>query len=235
MAATITTSGVGLTREKIARLTAAGINHIQVSLNGSTEEVNKQSRDGYKEARRALALLAGTTLSYGINWVARMDNIDDFPQLVQVGCKYRVNNINILRYKPSVTETYQQIALTKEKQLQLAGMIKEVKNIRLKTDSAYSSLLCSLNNRSGLFTGCGAGRRFMAIDATGNFRPCSHTTLTQPGNNIMDYWYNSSHLAVFRRTEENLAGACKNCLYLSGCRGCQATGEENCAFRSPLR
>ncbi|MCD7933228.1 MAG: radical SAM protein [Tannerellaceae bacterium] len=107
MAATITTSGVGLTREKIARLTAAGINHIQVSLNGSTEEVNKQSRDGYKEACRALALLAGTTLSYGINWVARMDNLDDFPQLVQVGRNYRVNNINILRYKPSVTEAYQ--------------------------------------------------------------------------------------------------------------------------------
>lgn len=75
-------------------------------------------------------------------------------------------------------------------------MIKEVKNIRLKTDSAYSSLLCYLNNRPGLFAGCGAGRRFMAIDAAGNFRPCSHTTLTQPGNNIMDYWYNSSHLAV---------------------------------------
>ncbi|MCD8042592.1 MAG: radical SAM protein [Tannerellaceae bacterium] len=235
MAATITTSGVGLTREKIARLTAAGINHIQVSLNGSTEEVNKQSRDGYKEACRALGLLAGTTLSYGINWVARMDNIDDFPQLVQLGHSYRVNNINILRYKPSVSENYQQITLTKEKQLQLAGMVKEVRNIRLKTDSAYSSLLCYLNNRSGLFTGCGAGRRFMAIDATGNFRPCSHTAMTHPGNNMMDYWYNSSHLALFRHTEENQAGACKNCFYLSGCRGCQATGEENCAFRSPLR
>lgn len=234
MSATITTSGVGLTRKRVGQLTAAGIDHIQISLNGSTPEINKLSRDGYKEACHAFRLLSQTTLSYGINWVARMDNIDDFPQLVQLARNYKVNNINILRYKPSVTEVYEHVALTHNKQHQLVRMMKEVKDVSLKTDSAYSSLLCFLNNRPGLFTGCGAGRRFMAIDAAGNFCPCSHTPMTQPGESIIEYWYNSPHLDRFRRIEESIAEPCKGCIFLSGCRGCHATGEENCAFTSAL-
>ncbi|MCD7936833.1 MAG: radical SAM protein [Tannerellaceae bacterium] len=239
MAVILTTSGVGLTRQRLDRLMKAGVDHIQVSLNGSTEEVHSKSRQEYNQACQALVLLAETTLSYGINWVARMDNIDDLPALVRLARKYKVSNINILRYKPSPGESYQEIALIPEKQQQLLRTIKEVKDIPLKTDSAYSSLLCFLSNHPGLFTGCGAGRRFMAIDAKGHFRPCSHVPMTEQNNSILDYWYHSSHPDIFRRIEDHITGSCKICQFLPGCRGCRAitsagnhfyAGEKDCSF-----
>jgi Predicted Fe-S oxidoreductases len=58
MACTITTSGYGLTLELLEKLKLSGVNHIQVSLNGSTKEINSYSRDGFDNAISALDILA---------------------------------------------------------------------------------------------------------------------------------------------------------------------------------
>jgi pyrroloquinoline quinone biosynthesis protein E len=99
-------------------------------LNGSTKKIHSHSRDGFDEGIEALRLLQNSSFSYGINWVARMDNIDDFPKMAELANNYNVNNLNILRYKPSPTEDYNACALTSEDLLE--NFIRKIKSVRIQ-------------------------------------------------------------------------------------------------------
>ncbi len=227
MACTITTSGYGLTTELLEELKASGVNHIQVSLNGSTREINSYSRDGFDNAILALDILSGSDVLFGINWVARIDNVKDFENVVAYAKRLKADNINILRYKPAVREDYRKNALTNEEFYSLVEAIKKVSGIRIKIDSAFSNILCNLygNQIDPMNSGCGAGRRFMMIDSSGRFKPCSHMSLASEERDILQYWINSPDLEKLRLGEECIYGECKECSYLNVCRGCRAICE----------
>ena len=101
MASSITTSGAGMDAELMVALIEAGLNHVQISLNGSTAQVYSCSRGGFEHGLEALKVAGKSSMSYGVNWVARMDNIDDFPAFVELAKSHQAQNLNILRYKPS--------------------------------------------------------------------------------------------------------------------------------------
>lgn len=240
MACTITSSGYGIAAELLEQLKMSGVNHIQISLNGSTKEINSYSRDGFDKAISALHMLAGSNVLFGINWVARMDNVYDFENVVSFAKELKADNINILRYKPSLREDYWKNALNKDAFNYLVASIRKVSGIKIKIDSAFSNILCHLygNEVNSINCGCGAGRRFMMIDPLGRFKPCSHMYLVSEEQDIMNYWTNSSELEMLRQAEESIRGDCKYCSYLKVCRGCRAIcgkiyndlneGEKNC-------
>ena len=240
MACTITTSGGTLSAGLLERLTAAGLRHMQVSLNGSREEIHRRSRDGFREAIAALKLLRGSGLSYGVNWVARKDNLADFEDMAELVKTLGAGNLNILRYKPSPAEEYAAQALSRDEHQLLADKIRRVRGLTVKLDSAYSFLLCGLYGEEipEGFSGCGAGRRFFAVSADGRFHGCSHCEESEPGGDIRRFWRQSPLLERFRRTEETVEGDCAVCSYRDACRGCRAicmrqygnfhAGEQNC-------
>lgn len=234
MSTSITTSGATLTASKLHQLKDAGLNHIQISLNGSTKEVHHLSRDGFKIGLRSLTLLRQESqshpISYGINWVARKDNLHDWEALTEFAQQYCCNNINILRYKPSQTESFEAHSLNREETHQLAEKIKKTKGIKINVDSAYSNLLCYLNQRIGFMTGCGAGRRFIAINVQGEFMPCSHMPIKAKATSLKDFWLYSDLLTPFRELEEKINAPCQSCSYLNGCRGCRAIAEKSNSF-----
>ena len=240
MASTITSSGVGLTTELVAELGDAGLNHVQISLNGSTKAVHSLSREGFDDGLMALNILRQSGLSYGINWVARMDNIDDFPAVTELALNYKADNLNILRYKPSPKEEYDQVALSAEKTLLLEEFIKNTKGVRIRVDSAYSNLRCKLNNQTSFMSGCGAGRRFLSVSACGSYMPCSHVCLKEKAENLQHVWHHSKNMAMFRNLSKNLTEPCASCTYLKGCYGCRAivfplesdfnAGDKDCVF-----
>lgn len=222
MASSITTSGYSLNKKCLIILQDAGLNHIQISLNGSIKKIHSLSRDGFEYGNSALELLEQSKISFGINWVVRKDNIEDFPALLALAKKHKANNINILRYKPSENEVFSDVNPSSVQILLLINIIKREKGIHIKVDSAFSGLLCYLNNRTGTFSGCGAGRRFLAFDAEGYFRPCSHVDMKEKSDNIMDLWNNSPHLNMFRMINDKIGEPCNTCQNLSGCCGCRA-------------
>lgn len=243
MSTSITTSGATLTKNKLQKLIDAGLNHMQVSLNGSTKEVHTLSRDGFASGIKALALLREVSevapFSYGINWVARKDNLHDWDGLVSLAREYRCNNINVLRYKPSQTEDFETYSLNKEESYQLAEEIRKVRGLRVNVDSAYSNLLCYLNQQTSFMAGCGAGRRFIAVNVHGELMPCSHVPMKAKSGSLKDFWFNSEILKSFRSIEETVKAPCRDCSYLNGCRGCRAitnknndfyAGEQHCFF-----
>ncbi len=228
MTCTITTSGFGLTTKLLEELKSAGVNHIQVSLNGSTREINAYSRDGFEHAISALDVLSKSDVLFGINWVARMDNIKDFDNVVVYAKSLKADNINVLRYKPVVKENYIKNALTHEAFYTLAETMKKVSGIKIKVDCAFSNLLCYLhkNQISPISSGCGAGRRFMMIDPKGRFKPCSHMGLVSERQDILKYWISSPDLEKLRQCDKSINEECKSCSYLDVCHGCQAICEK---------
>ncbi|WP_163219046.1 radical SAM/SPASM domain-containing protein [Bacteroides sp. 224] len=229
MSVTITSSGWGLDENLLNQLIGAGLNHLQISLNGSTEAINRLSRDGYAHVIRALQLLSHTNgLSYGVNWVARKSNLADFEQLVALAKHYRAGNINILRYKPSLGEVYANEALNKDEFFLLVDKIKQVRGIQIKTDSAYSHLLLYLNNGkvSAHTCGCGAGRTFMAISPDGTMKPCSHLQVGSHSDSIAGYWNHSESLHAFRNLSyRDAPNHCGSCTFVHQCGGCRAICE----------
>ena len=135
---------------------------------------------------------------------------------------YNVDNINILRYKPSANETYEENRLSADKMALLFKIIKNTRSIRLKTDSAFGKLLCHLNQRVSFMSGCGAGRRFLALDADGFYRPCSHVNMKERADNLYQLWYQSKYLDMFRSIGDKIGEPCAQCDYLLGCYGCRA-------------
>lgn len=247
MAVSITTSGTGLAASLTA-LREAGLGHVQVSLNGSTEAINARSREGYAQASAALRLLAASTLSFGINWVARCDNLADLPEMIRLATRLGVGNLNLLRYKPSPREDYNSTRLCADGLAFLVETMRRTRGLRIKTDSAFSHLLCQLNGHNGFMTGCGAGRRFLALDASGHFRPCSHVPLSGAralDDDLAQYWRDAPELNRFRETEDHIQAPCAACPTLSACRGCRAivlgrkqdffAGDGECALSADKR
>lgn len=144
MAVTITSSGYGMTKEKLKELKSYGVNHIQISLNGVDKKVQEQSRQGYEEAVLALKNLSESDISFGINFVARKDNIEQLEKIILFAQKLHADNVNILRYKPSKHERYEEIALNEEEHKWLANKIISLKQegvqTKIKIDSAYAML-----------------------------------------------------------------------------------------------
>lgn len=241
MKSTIATSGLGLTAERLADLANSGIGWVWISLNGSNDAVHSLSRDGYQEAILALEQLKHTSLLYGINWVARRDNVHDFPKLVALAHKYKVKTINILRLKPDEgnhVENY----LEGSEFGNLGDYLKEYSDeqLTISVETCYSPLRTYLygNRLKGIAAGCAAGRILMAVDVEGKFRPCRHLRYPESYSSIKDYWFESKILKQLRLTEEHVTGLCENCSHVEHCRTCRAScqqlfggfyaGEERC-------
>jgi pyrroloquinoline quinone biosynthesis protein E len=84
----IFTSGYGLTKEIINILKIGKNINFYISLNGSTQKINSQSREGYEYAINAVMMLAAENAVYGINWVARHDNTPDFANMISLCREY---------------------------------------------------------------------------------------------------------------------------------------------------
>lgn len=231
MSVSITTSGYGLSGDMLAALECAGQNHIQVSLNGATRETDARSRAAYDDAMRALRLLAEGRLSFGINWVARRDNLHEFEAIVTLARDLRAENVNILRYKPSRAERYADAALDAGETRRLAEAVRRAMcRVNLKVDSAYSNLLCYLRGEAagadfeGL-CGCAAGRSFVAVTPDGAFKPCSHLGDATRVEGIRAYFATRA-LAGFHARRASPPGLCRTCAYAERCGGCGAIREK---------
>lgn len=223
MSVTVTTSGYGLDRICLEKLIEAGANHIQVSLNAADRHVNALSRDGYDCAMNALSLLAASGVSFGINWVARKDNLAFLEGVVTLAGRLGADNVNVLRYKHSPAEPYGDVALGADETRRLADFIAGVRGVGMKVDSAYSQLLCYLHGEriDRAQCGCGAGRSFIAVTSSGGFKPCSHLEQALRSETIAAYM-KSDELRRFIDIGSSLAGECGTCVYRTFCGGCRA-------------
>lgn len=175
------TSGYYITDNSINKLKECKNLAIYLSLNGSKEKINSYSRDGYSQVMNAIKLLSVNNISFNINWVAREDNVYDFPDLLKIIEKYNVYSLNIIKNKPSfLTNTID----SKIKEEGIAFLKKQIDNYNgsaiLTIDPCYKELSDfsrKLRNNKVIannVNGCTALKTQMVISLNNEIKPCTH-------------------------------------------------------------
>lgn len=221
-------SGILFNQDIFDRIIKAGLNKLSVSLNGSTEEINSITRDGYKYAIAALELLKRNGYKHTIiNWVMHCNNIDDFPNVVAIAEKYEVSDIIIFAFKPdsshqlSTAPSFQQMK-------QIVDFIHHYKgNVKISIESCYSPLLAMHldtpvfgNLNVGKNKGCLAGINRFSLSVDGKLSPCRHLDKYESYNSIQEYWEKSPVLKQIRFFHNHKDEPCLSCKYSNYCRPC---------------
>ena len=185
MKANIAISGSYFHAACYRELVDAGIGDICVSLNGSTEEVNRKSRDGYAFAIQALELLRREKFpNTCINWVMHASNADDFEEMIALAERYEVKELVVMVFKPDAAHQLADVP-DREQMLKVAAAIKnyrkqEGRRLSIEAEECFSQMRALLGERflinlnRGVEKGCGAGRDGVSVNVEGKLTPCRH-------------------------------------------------------------
>lgn len=247
-------SGVGFSQSVFDNLISSGVSGIFISLNGSTEEINALTRDGYHYAMAALQLLKENNyLNTTLNWVMHSSNADDFENIVSLAEQYNVAALVIIGVKPdskhalSTIPSNDQIIRVKEIILSHKGKTKiyiESCNSPLLTYVCDTRLFGNMN--VGENRGCGAGRNTFSVNVDGYLSPCRHLEYFERASSLAEYVSTSPTIRKLQqRVTEQAEEPCFSCRFQKNCIPCAAInsklegnlnkGFKNCpVFEPPL-
>jgi len=228
------TSGIGLNEERIARLKQAGLDHIQLSFQDSTREVNDflSSTRTFDLKRKAAALIKAHGYPMVMNCVIHRMNIDHIERIIELAVEldaeylelantqfYSWAHINRDHLLPTREQLQQAEAATNRWREQLGTRMK----IFFVVPDYYETRPKKCMN--------GWGNVFLTIIPDGTALPC-HTARMLPGlefpnvrgSSVRDIWYSSEGFNRYRGTGW-MKEPCRSCPErekdLGGCR-CQA-------------
>ena len=227
-------SGWHFTDEVYDKLVKSGVSGIFISLNGSTEEINSMTRDGYEYAIHALQILKdrGFNNTY-INWVMHTYNADDFMNVVKIAEEYNVKYLVVLSFKPDSKHNLNSFP-SKDQILKISHEIRNYRGrVQLAVESCFSQLLTVIrdtklfgNMNVGPARGCRAGLHNYSINIDGLYSPCRHLDYFEDFHSLDEYLEKSEIIKIIRHTEENRRGPCANCKYANNCRPCLAVSSK---------
>jgi pyrroloquinoline quinone biosynthesis protein E len=243
---TIAVSGCGVDKTAVDRLIGAGTNAICVSLNGSTEEINSHTRDGYAYALHTLELLQEANFpNTVVNFVVHDTNCDDFPNMVGLCEAYGVSKLAVIAAKPTSKHELKTVPGS-EQTARLAKNIQAAQArsaVTIGVENCYSPLKAWLgrsflwgSTNTGIWRGCSAGRYTISLDVDGNFTPCRQLPLAEQFKTIAEYWNHSEILNKIRGIDDSPAKPCAGCAYERYCLSCLAINykiEGQLAKRNP--
>ncbi|MDR1558493.1 MAG: radical SAM protein [Clostridiales bacterium] len=204
----ISTSGLGLDKSLCNALKDAGLSQACVSLNGSREEIHNLSRTGFNEAVDAIKMFSALGFRTIVNWVARADNVEDFPRLIYLCKKIGAHGIEALANKRhgGVLES----ALGRKESRFLADILTGADRDYLSVDLCYESIRrLARGLPTPPFGGmCGGGRVFFDVLVDGQKTPCRHLRYDSPDGDtkamtLAEYWRVYAGPAAARRPCQN--------------------------------
>lgn len=206
--------------------------NVAISLNGSSEDIHALSRDGYEYALNAMNLFKKEKVPYSINWVARKDNIDDFPKLIELSKELNASSITVALTKldssgklPSKLENHD---IKK-----LADIIDNTNDLMNKKYIQVQYCFPLLNRLLKKYVNksmnrCPAGYRSLYVDIDGKFAPCSHMPhLSEEVTSIKNYWENSKIINKIRFNEMGNKNCINHCKDSFSCKNCYCMDYNN--------
>ena len=224
-------SGAYVTEDTLRSLIEAGTDEIYISLNGSTEEVNAQTRDGYALAIQALSLLRELSFpETHVNWVMHSLNAEDFAEMLRLCERYQVKSLVILAFKPDSAHELKSFPSVGQIQT-VARIVKAYQGpVLVDAEPCFSQMRAVLkdgfliNMNRGVGRGCGAGRDGISVNVDGKLTPCRHLEIAEEFRSIAEYWEKSEFLKRLRGVEQNRKIPCRGCQYEGFCLPCMAVG-----------
>lgn len=228
------TSGVGLKRERLAALREAGLDHIQLSFQDSTREMNDflTHTKTFDLKSRVAAMIREFEYPMVLNVVLHRYNLDHIERIIEMADKMGVEYLELAN-----TQYYGWGLINREQLLpdraQLQRAEASVARYREKIGNRMRILFVVPDYFEKRPKACmnGWGSVFLAVSADGSALPC-HAAKTIPGlqfpqvteSTIHDIWYHSDAFNKFRG-DDWMQEPCRTCPEkerdFGGCR-CQA-------------
>lgn len=226
----IAISGAFFNSDVLKKLLESGVASISVSLNGSSEEINRLSRDGYALAINAIKILgAENAPNTIINWVMHANNCDDFPNVVSIAEQNNIGNIDVIMFKPDSKHELNSYPSGVQMK-QIADYIRHYRGpVKISVETCFSQMLALIQNNSwfgnvdmGEYKGCRAGRYLYNISIDGFYSPCRHIDQCEKYDNLDEYLSSSAVIKRIYEYENDIREPCNECLVQQYCRPCPA-------------
>ena len=228
----VTTSGLGLTRARAARLRAFA--QVNVSYDGAgATYATVRGVDAADEAERAIALLREEGVRVGVNVVLTRASFDALDATLARAHALGAIEAQLLRYKPAGRAArldYLAKRLAPAQVDALAGVLRayvarpEAERVRVRIDCALLPFLSTdaeLTARAAELVrfgvlGCEAGGALAAVRADGRVAGCS---FAPPGGALSGSFADDPDVARLRAWGDTPNGACASCQLARACRG----------------
>ncbi len=228
------TSGVGLTEKRIAALKSAGLDHIQLSFQDSTQEMNDflSSTKTFELKKKVAALIKKYDYPMVMNVVLHRHNIPHIDKIIEMALDLDAEYLELAntQYYGWAMKNRAQLLPTKE---QLVAAEATVNAYREKIGKRCKLLFVVPDYFEDRPKACmnGWGSIFLDIAPDGAALPC-HNARQLPGldipnvrsHSIKDIWYDSQAFNFFRG-DAWMQEPCRSCSEkekdFGGCR-CQA-------------
>jgi radical SAM protein with 4Fe4S-binding SPASM domain len=233
----LTTSGLGLSEARIARLRA--FEQVNVSYDGADATYSDvRGFDGAPAAERAIEALAAAGVRVGVNVVLTKQSFPHLERTLERARALGACEAQLLRYKPAgraATIDYLASRLTSEQRRDFAPTLRRLSGLlcarggfHLRIDCALTPLLSadpeimsdpSRLSRFGVF-GCEAGASLAAVTVDGHVAPCSFASATglRAGNLATGYG-RDDELARWRSYLDAPPEPCASCAIRGVCKG----------------
>jgi len=231
LAAVVTTSGIGLTKERARDLESFA--QVNVSFDGAGEVYDAvRGWDGARVAERAMRELAEAGVPFGVNVVLTRQTFDQMEQTARRAEALGAREMQLLRYKPAGRAADLTYLSTRLSPAQVAALgprleaLFHTTNLGIRIDCALVPLLSAhfddaeRLSRFGVF-GCEAGRYLTAVRVDGKLAPCSFTSAADVDVNDAfgrtRAWRKDPRLEAYRTLHD--ADPCRACSLREVCRG----------------
>ena len=234
----LTTSGLGLDEAAAKRCAVFGQINVSVDGVGKAYEAAR-GFDGFHHAERALTLLRAVKPEVGVNCVVSRSSFDHVPEVARLVRRLRLNELELLRFKPVGRGARLDEELTPEQGRSLWPMARRLvwrHRIRVKLDCSFAPMVFwhRPSKAAAAFfgvQGCVGGDVLAAVQPEGGVTGCSFTSRTLAGP-LKESW--ATGFREFREYVANAPEPCASCDYLKLCRGgCRAVSSAHGSFGAP--
>lgn len=236
----IATNGMLLDSKIISELQMARVNRIQISLEGSSAEVNDSIRGSgvfAKLTEQVIPQLLDAGLFVAISFTPTVRNRFDIMGMADLCYELGVQSLSVRRYSNTGRAKENALAMSVNQSKELADNIFNLKKEydgKLNISSGDPTNILSNPNvekyvNGDFLSGCTAGITSLAIDSIGNIKPCTRANCVI-GNvltNDLDVVWRDNELLMKLRDRNNLQGKCGKCKYKMICGGCRVEALNN--------
>lgn len=246
---TCASNGSRFTEEIVSKFKNVGINNIQISVDGVTDEQFAQVRQSpvhsFKRVMRAVLLCQEQQVPVCIGAFIHPGNIGSIAEMVELAAQYGLNMLRLSGFTPlgrgADKDVRKTLLFTEEQKKQFADYIY---NYDPQKTGVYIIFDHAFGPVSNGFR-CAATTEVFYMKSNGDIYPCP--TLLKPeflmGNirhEKIDEIFAKPIMKKLRVPDKELKGACHDCKYLSRCHGgCRAgtlayTGDKYASYPSCL-
>jgi len=238
----LTTSGLGLSAARVARLGLQGFAQVNVSYDGGAEAYAQvRGFDGAHAAEAAITLLSQSGVRVGVNVVLTSATLAALPETLRRARAIGASEAQLLRYKPAgraASLDYLARRLTPEQVLAFPAMLRALSvehapaGFSIRIDCSMVPFLAGdpalyaspeLLVRAGIF-GCEGGQALASVKVDGHVAPCSFvpTTALLAEGLVRDHQHDPD-LTRWRAYPSTAPEPCASCAIASVCKGgCKA-------------